>query len=129
MFQAPHLRLLTTDFQTSFRFYKDTLGLTPRFGPESEIYAEFDLGGQTLALFERPLMAEAVGAVDKPVSANAQDAAMLVLMTENVDAATQLLKSRGVTFVAPPQDRPEWGVRTAQFRDPDGALIEINSAL
>jgi catechol 2,3-dioxygenase-like lactoylglutathione lyase family enzyme len=26
-------------------------------------------------------------------------------------------------------DRPEWGIRTAHFRDPDGNLIEINQPL
>lgn len=29
----------------------------------------------------------------------------------------------------PSQDRPDWGVRVAHFRDPDGNLIEINQNL
>ncbi len=128
MFQSPHLRLLVTDFPTSFRFYRDTLGLTPRFNLD-DVYAEFDVTGQTLALYQRPLMAGMVGTAGKPVSADAQDTAALVLATDNVDADAQMLQSRGVTFVAEPQNRTEWGARTAHFRDPDGHLIEINQGL
>ena len=128
MFQSPHLRLLVTDFPASFRFYRDTLGLTPRFNLD-DVYAEFDVTGQTLALYQRPLMAGTVGTAGKPVSADAQDAATLVLATDNVDADAQMLQSRGVTFVAEPQNRTEWGMRTAHFRDPDGYLIEINQGL
>jgi len=47
----------------------------------------------------------------------------------NVDRASQELKTKGVVFETEPMDRPEWGIRTAHFRDPDGNLIEINQPL
>ena len=72
MFRSPHVRLLVSDFPACFRFYQDTLGLTPRFNLE-DVYAEFDISGQTLALYHRNLMAEAVGAAAKPALADAQD--------------------------------------------------------
>ncbi len=128
MFQSPHVRLLVSDFPTCFRFYQETLGLTPRFNLE-DVYAEFDISGQTLALYHRNLMAEAVGAAAKPASADAQDTAMLVLAAADLDTAVEVLQSRGIVFAAAPQDRPDWGVRTAHFRDPDGNLIEINSGI
>ena len=94
MFRALHVRLLVADFPACLRFYCD-------------IYADLSLGNRTLGLFRRDLMAEAVGAADRPATAEAQ----------------------GVTLVTGPQDQPDWGVRVAHFRDPDGSLIEINSAL
>ena len=39
------------------------------------------------------------------------------------------MRARGVALVAEPQDCPDWMMRTAHFRDPDGNLIEINSAI
>ncbi len=128
MLQSPHVRLLVSDLPASFRFYQETLGMTPRFNLD-DVYAEFDMAGQTLALYRRPLMAEAVGSAAKPVSADMQDAAMLVLATDDVDFAASTLQARGVTLTADPTDRPLWGIRTAHFRDPDGYLIEINCPL
>jgi hypothetical protein len=40
-----------------------------------------------------------------------------------------VLKARGAQFVADLTDRPDWGIRTAHLRDPDGNLIELNSPL
>ena len=39
------------------------------------------------------------------------------------------LRAQGVALVAEPQDRSDWMIRTAHFRDPDGNLIEINSSI
>ena len=129
MFLTPHVRLLVSDFPACFRFYRDTLGFKERFGSEDDVYTEFSAGDQTLDLFRRDLMAEAVGTSGSPATANAQDHAALVFATDDVNQAAAALRARGVTLVAEPQDRPDWMVRTAHFRDPDGNLIEINSAL
>ena len=126
MFQSPHIRLLVSDFPTCFRFYRDVLGFTPTFGAEDEVYADFDAGGQGIALFQRELMLEAVG-----TSAwdSVPDDAVLVLATADVDAAADVLRSKGVALISEPADRPDWGIRTAHFRDPGGHLIEINCPL
>jgi catechol 2,3-dioxygenase-like lactoylglutathione lyase family enzyme len=129
MYKAPHIRLLVADFPSCFRFYRDTMGLTPGYGSEEDVYADFEIDGRTLALFQRSLMAEAVGATGKVASSDAQDTIMLILATEDVDAAANNLQAAGVTLAAEPQDRKEWGIRTAHFRDPDGNLIEINQSL
>ncbi len=129
MFRLPHVRLLVSDFPACFRFYRDVLGFAAGLGSEDDVYTEFSIGDQTLALFRRDLMAEAVGAAGKPAMADAQDRTALILATDDVDKAAAALRARGVALVAEPQDRPEWMVRTAHFRDPDGNLIEINSPL
>jgi catechol 2,3-dioxygenase-like lactoylglutathione lyase family enzyme len=70
-------------------------------------------------------MAEAVGTAGKRVDADAQDRAALIFEVEDVDATCEQLGTRGIELVTEPQDRPDWGVRTAHFRDPDGSLIEV----
>ncbi len=126
MFQSPHIRLLVSDFPACFRFYRDTLGFPSTFGAEDDVYADFDANGQTIALFQRELMAETVGPTGNPASADTQDCVVVVFATDNVDAAADALRAKGVVLVTEPQDRAEWGIRTAHFRDPNGNLIEIN---
>lgn len=119
-------RLLVSDFPACFRFYRDVMGLPVSSGSEDDVYAGFDLTAeQSLGLFSRAAMAEAVGTQSKPVQADAQDAVMLVFQVDNLDEAVMELREKGVFFVAAPTDRPEWGMRTAHLRDPDGNLVEI----
>lgn len=126
MFQSPHIRLLVSDFPASFRFYRDVLGFTPTFGAEDEVYADFDANSQTIALFQRELMAEAAGA---DAEGSTCGAVVVVLATHDVDAAAGVLREKGVALVSEPADRPDWGIRTAHFRDPAGHLIEVNCPL
>jgi catechol 2,3-dioxygenase-like lactoylglutathione lyase family enzyme len=50
----------------------------------------------------------------------------LTIRVPDCNAAYQLLKSRGATFLTPPVDY-EWEVRCF-FRDPDGHLLEISES-
>ena len=129
MLRYAYNRLLVADFRATFLFYRDVLGFTPTFGDENDVYADFETGSTSLALFRRDLMAEAVGASDRRASAPCQDKAAYIFSVENVDIAFAELQARGVTFLAEPQDRTAWGIRAAHFRDPDGNLLEIYSPL
>ena len=120
-----HVRLLVTDFPGCFRFYRDVLGFEVLWGEEGGRYADFKAGDAIVALYDRRLMAEAVGTTGLPFEAEAQDRILLTFAVEDVDAVREQLKVRGVRFVTEPQDRPDWGIRTAHLRDPDGNLIEI----
>jgi catechol 2,3-dioxygenase-like lactoylglutathione lyase family enzyme len=122
-------RLLVRDFAANYRFYRDAMGFTAAFGEEHDVYADFKTGEVTIALFDRGAMAEAVGTTDLPPTASAQDTVALCFAVENVDAACADLRARGVSFVTEPQDRSEWMIRTAHFRDPEGNLLEIFSAI
>ncbi|HEY0737527.1 MAG TPA: VOC family protein [Herpetosiphonaceae bacterium] len=125
-----HVRLLVSDHDACLRFYRDTLGFELIMGGESQVYSELKAGdGVTLALFLRQFMAEAIGTQELPADARAQDRVVLTFEVESVDAAYDQLRERGVEFVAAPEDRPDWMIRTAHFRDPDGNLIEINHPL
>ena len=114
-----HVRLLVSDMGASYRFYKDLLGLHTTWD-ENPGYAEFEVGPESaLAIFPRSEMAEAV-----ELRAGDSDRVVLVLSVENVDASVEALREGGVD-VGAPFDRPEWGIRVAHLRDPDGNLIEL----
>ena len=130
---ALYPRLLVDDFEAAARFYtaalRALLGVDPaRVVPEAG-YASWDLEGQgVLALMGRAQLAEAIGTADLPAPSR-QDAAMLVLRVDDVDASARTLAELGATPVTAPRDRPEWGpgLRTAHLRDPAGTLLELQS--
>jgi catechol 2,3-dioxygenase-like lactoylglutathione lyase family enzyme len=127
-----HMRLLVVNFAECFHFYRDMLGLKVHWGNENDTYASFtDQTGKvvTLALFARQAMAEALDLGYLPVDAVCQDRSMLIVSVEDVDAITERLQAQGVKFVAGPRDFPDWGIRSAYLRDPDGNLIELGSGL
>jgi catechol 2,3-dioxygenase-like lactoylglutathione lyase family enzyme len=124
-YQLDYIRLLVSNFKDCFLFYRDVLGFKATYGSENDVYADFDTGKTTLALFSRSNMSETVGTLGLPENAIAQDKTCLVFGIENVNTACQRLISLGVSLLTEPADRPAWGIRTAHFRDPDGNLIEI----
>ena len=127
-----HVRLLVIHFAECFRFYLDNFGLTVKWGNENDDYASFLVPGEqapNLALFRRQSMADALGIGHLPAEAVQQDRSMLIIGVENVDAETARLQALGVQFVLEPQDYPNWGMRSAYLRDPDGNLIELTGEL
>ncbi len=124
-----YTRLLVTDFKACFRFYRDVMGFHPNFGTEDDTYADFEIGEVNISLFDQAEMSATLGTSSKPVHAEMQDAACLVFAVENVDEFCKRLGQKGVSLLTEPTDHPDWGIRTAHFRDPDGRLIEINQPL
>ena len=128
-YRFTHARLLVSEFEACFAFYRDVLGLEVVWGDGGSHYADFQSGNFKLALFGRQPMADVVGTGERPADADYQDRVALIFAVEDVDRAYRRLADKGVTFVTEPMDRPGWGVKTAHFRDPDGNLIEINEEL
>jgi lactoylglutathione lyase len=132
-FQGPELygvRLLVRDFRKSFHFYRDRLGLIPAKGHGDPPYGEFVSKGRPIvALFERRLMAGAVGLAPGRPSMRAVGGSALVFEVEDVDRFAAKLRRRKVRLLKGPTDRPEWGLRTIHFQDPDGYLVEVYSPL
>jgi len=124
------VRLLVRDFRKSFHFYRDRLGLTPAKGHGAPPYGEFVWKGVPLvSLFDRKLMATAVGLASGRYSRQNVGRSALILEVENVDRFAAQLRRRKVRLLKGPTDRPEWGLRTIHLQDPDGYLVEIYSRL
>lgn len=128
-FKLTQVRLLVTAYEACFFFYRDTLGFSVGYGSENEDYASFKTDNAMVALYKRPMMAEVVGTLGLPAGVESQDRVVLQLQVDNVDLAVEQLRAKGVVLVQELTDRPDWGARTAHFRDPDGTLIEISQWL
>lgn len=125
-----HVRLLVDDFDACFRFYRDVMGFEVQWGAEGSGYADFRGRGEAMvALFSRQAMAETLGESAPPAMTPCVERAMLVFEAADLDSTVEMLKARGVRFVADLAERPDWGIRTAHLRDPEGNLIELNSPL
>lgn len=127
--QLTHQRLLVSNYKDSFLFYRDVLGFDVDWGDENTGYAEFNTGDLHLAVLQKELMAQVVPTLEQFLPINKQNTIILIFAVDNVDEVYQELKKNNVTIVTPPQDRPDWGIRTAHFRDPDGNLMEIYTNL
>lgn len=125
-----HIRLLAKDYAACFRFYRDVMGFPAPWGDEESGYANFVVGqGTSLALFGRRPMADVVGTDGLPEDAVCQDRAMLIFETEDLPALVAELRARNARILIDVTDHPEWGIRAAYLRDPEGTLIELNSPL
>src|SRR5271157_973990 len=123
-------RLLVNDFPKSWHFYRDRLGLTPAPGHGEPPYGEFTWNGQPLlALFDRKLMATALGLAPGRYSKKNVGLSALIFEVKDVDQAARQLRRRSVRLVRGPTDRPEWGLRTLHLFDPDGNVVEVYSRL
>jgi lactoylglutathione lyase len=129
MFKYDYTRLLVSHFKECFCFYRDILGFQPTYGTEDDTYADFAAGSVSIALFDQHEMSQALGTSGKAIRPDGQDSVCLVFGVENVNTACQRLEQLGVRLLVGPTDHPEWGIRTANFRDPDGNLIEIYTNL
>ncbi|MEH2024630.1 VOC family protein [Nostoc sp.] len=127
--QLTHLRLLVSNYKDSFLFYRDLLKFDVDWGDEDSGYAEFNTGYLKLGLLKKELMAEVVPRIEQPSYIVNRDKVVLILAVDNVDEVYELVKAENAIVVTQPQDRPDWGIRTAHFRDPDGNLIEIYNNL
>jgi predicted enzyme related to lactoylglutathione lyase len=102
-----------TDFERSFRFYAEYLGLHVyrEWGRGSTRGVVFFLGGGFLEL-------------SGSSSTGASESVGLWLQVRDVDAVGHELGEAGVDIIEVPTDKP-WGLREMQIRDPDGMIIVI----
>jgi len=102
-----------TDFERSFRFYAETLGLHVyrEWSSGSTRGVVFFLGGGFLELSgsSRTAASESVG---------------VWLQVRDVDGVGDELDEAGVDIIEVPTDKP-WGLREMQIRDQDGLRIVI----
>jgi len=93
-------------------FYRDILGLPQKVYSEEYQWAEYDCGNITLSLKG--------GSPPNEIAAGAR----LALAVENIQAAFEELKIKGVSPAGPPQDH---GVcQHLEIRDPDGHIVILH---
>ena len=118
------VRLLVDRFPECFEFYANVMGLEVVVRVPDDVYAEFKAGDGTVALYQRRLMEQVIGAEHREGS-RVDDRAALVFRVDDVDTAVRDLRARGAVFITEPHDQAEWGLRVAHLRDPDGNLLEL----
>jgi lactoylglutathione lyase len=123
MFGAALVNLYTNDIEAGIRFYRDLLGFdetfrTPREGTPEHI--ELRLNGFTLGLGT----VEAARRVHGVEAVPGSPAMVLVIWTDDVDAAFEALVAADVPVLQPPHDTGNSN-RNALLRDPDGNLVEL----
>lgn len=115
--------LLVDDIDRAVRFYRDKLGY--RVDRQSETFAQMDNGGPVVLFFwqwahlEKHLGKEAMAQVKHRVQS-----AIRFEHPEEVDEAYKELRTKGVHFLAAPNDW-EWNARAAYFVDDDGYMWEL----
>jgi lactoylglutathione lyase len=117
------VNLYTRDIQAGLRFYRDLLGFTETFRTPTEgtpEHVELRSNGFTVGLGT----VEAAMRVHGVAAAPGSPAMVLVVWTDDVDAAYGQLVAAGVPAVQPPHDTGNDN-RNALLRDPDGNLVEI----
>lgn len=117
------VNLYTRDIEAGLRFYRDLLGFVETFRTPTEgvpEHVELRLDGFTVGLGT----VEAARRVHGVEAAPGSPAMVLVVWTNDVDAAYQHLVLAGVPVVQPPHDTGN-NNRNALVRDPDGNLVEI----
>lgn len=121
------LRILAQDVPKLYDFYTEKLGFSVLWGDRSSPYIDFALPGgdvPAFALFAGELMSMHKGYAPLPPAAKSETA-VYCIGTDDVDAHCEELKSRGVELLGPSADVPDWGMRCAYFRDPEGNLFEV----
>jgi lactoylglutathione lyase len=123
MFATPMVNLYTRDIEAGLRFYRDLLGFTETFRTPHEgvpSHVELRLDGFMIGLGS----VEAARDVHGVEAAPGSPAMIIVLWTDDVDAAYRDLVAAGVPAIQQPHDTGN-NNRSAVLRDPDGNLVEV----
>ncbi|WP_096440033.1 VOC family protein [Alteribacter populi] len=124
-----NIRLLVTNFDECFHFYKEILSFEVTWGEPGGAYASFETAyGDTIAIFNREAMAAAVGKSSLPKDANVQDRFAIIFRIEDLAETVDVLKSKGA-IVSEIHDQSSWGIKTAHVRDPEGNLLELMTSM
>jgi predicted enzyme related to lactoylglutathione lyase len=102
-----------TDFERSFRFYAETLGL--------HVYRQWTSGSTRVVVF---FLGGGFLELSGSSQTGARESVALWLQVRDVDSVGDKLEEAGVNIIEPPTDKP-WGLREMQIRDPDGLRIVI----
>ena len=115
--------LFVRDLARCVTFYRDVLGL--QVTESTHELASFHMENVYFLLLEVSAAAHMVSEDASVLKIEGGPRGMLAAGVEDVDAAYEALKAKGVTLLRPPTTQ-SWGLRTAYFADPEGNIWEIN---
>ena len=101
------------DFERSFRFYAESLGL--------HVYREWSSGSTRGVVF---FLGGGFLELSGSSSTEPSESVALWFQVRDVDTLGHELEEAGVEIIEPPTDKP-WGLREMHMRDPDGLRIVI----
>ena len=108
--------LLVNDFDKSFSFYKDTLGL--EVNTHEGNFANFKVENIELAIMQKD---QAIEMLPKKYMAATGGSVLLCFQVADVNKNCEELKAKGVAFVSGPKVT-SWGQTVAYFQDPDNNI-------
>lgn len=114
-YQLSFVRVFVTDWARATHFYTDTLEMKPVLITDG--WAQFATGQAQLAL-------EQVDPADPESGESVGRFVGVSLSVDDIHAAFETLKSRGVSFLGAPEVMP-WGGVLAHLRDPDGNVLTL----
>ena len=112
--------LLVEDFDKSFSFYKDTLGL--KVNSQEGKFANFKLEGIEMAIFQKD---EATAMFPKE-NMGKGGGVVIGFQVDDVKKTCETLKAKGVEIFEGPK-KTEWGQTVAYFKDPDDNIWEVSN--
>jgi catechol 2,3-dioxygenase-like lactoylglutathione lyase family enzyme len=115
------ITLFVEDVGTAKQFYATALDLPVHF--EDDVSVVFKMGDTLLNLLQAT-EAHSLIAPARVAPSDSGARMQLTIDVDDVDAACDELRRRGIELLNGPMDRP-WGIRTAAFRDTDGHVWEI----
>ncbi|MGK7950475.1 MAG: VOC family protein [Xenococcaceae cyanobacterium] len=124
-FQYIYTRLYVKDCRACYEFYHDILGLEATFISEMDTYVELTDGQVKLTLLNQNKIKEYLGTKTNFLFEGNCDRIAVSFQVEDVEEACQYLKTKGVEIISPAWDIPDWGIKIAFIRDPEGNLIEL----
>jgi predicted enzyme related to lactoylglutathione lyase len=110
--EVAFVAVAVSDKERARQFYQDTLELKPARSQMDGMWVEYDLGATTIGVGCHPAW--------KP----SRDGTTIAFEVEDIDAAVDKLRERGVTFDIEKTETPVCWM--AQFRDPDGNKLVIH---
>ena len=120
MVRIQYTIIFVSDMSRSISFYRDVVGATLRF--ESPEWTEFDTGGATLALHKGEPRIDPGKKPDQTIAGHCQPG----FAVEDMDAFHARMIENKVVVVREPTQ--EFGVRIAQYLDPDGLIFSVSDA-
>ena len=113
--------LFVENLEASKQFYQRVFGLPIEF--EDDASAVFKFGDMMINLLKTTAAPELI----EPAQVGSRGAGhrfVFTISVDDVDVMCAMLTTYGVELLNGPMDRP-WGIRTASFVDPSGAIWEI----